>query len=143
MTEKDIENKLKERYTEAIGRRKRAVARVRIFEEKQPDKCFFVINNRDINSYFVIERLQYIANEALVKVKVNNRFSISVKVHGSGVSAQAQALRHGLAKALVAFDEEWKKKLRKIGLLKHDVRIVERKKFGLKKARKSPQWSKR
>ena len=84
-----------------------------------------------------------IAHEALGKVKSLNKFSVSAKIQGGGSHSQAEALRHGLARALVKFHEEWRKRLKKSSLLKRDPRMKERKKFGKKKARKSPQWSKR
>lgn len=132
----------KGRYVEAIGRRKRASARVRVWEEKGAKKAFLV-NEREIFVYFPTEETREVAKDALAKLKVQNRFMVNARVKGGGVSAQADAVRHGLAKALAGLDVEWKRKLKKAGFLKPDIRIVERKKFGKKKARKSPQWSKR
>ena len=132
----------KGRYVEAIGRRKRASARVRVWEEKGAKKAF-VINDREVFDYFPTEETREVAKDALAKLKIQNRFIVNAHVKGSGVSAQADAVRHGLSRALAGLDPEWKKKLKKAGFLKPDIRIVERKKFGKKKARKSPQWSKR
>jgi len=131
-----------DRYVEAIGRRKRATARVRVWEEKGAKKSFLV-NDKDVSLYFPTESMREMAKDALAKVKAQNRFTVSAHVKGSGISSQADAVRRGLAKALAGLDLEWRKKLKKAGLLKPDIRIVERKKFGKKKARKSPQWSKR
>lgn len=132
----------KGRYAEAIGRRKRATARVRIWEEKGSRKAF-VVNDRDVSDYFPTEKTREMTKDPLAILKAHNRFVVSVHVKGSGVSAQADAIRHGLSRVLAGLDGEWKRKLKKAGFLKPDIRIVERKKFGKKKARKSPQWSKR
>ncbi|MBI2099670.1 30S ribosomal protein S9 [Candidatus Uhrbacteria bacterium] len=130
------------RYVEAIGRRKRASARVRVWEGKGGKKSF-VVNKKEMQEYFPTEDMRESAKNALTTLKAGNRFAIEARVKGSGFSAQADAVRQGLARALAMLDGEWKKKLKKAGLLKPDTRIVERKKFGLKKARKAPQWSKR
>ncbi|MBI3075111.1 MAG: 30S ribosomal protein S9 [Parcubacteria group bacterium] len=146
--DKDAENRVqgtlipKGRYVEAIGRRKRASARVRVWEEKGAKKAF-VVNDREVFDYFPTEETRETAKDALAKLKIQNRFTVNAHVQGSGVSAQADAVRHGLSRALAGLDPEWRKKLKKAGFLKPDIRIVERKKFGKKKARKSPQWSKR
>lgn len=131
--------KTTERYTEAIGRRKTSVARVRI---TPASKNTFKINDRDLASYFPTKELQMVVEEALGKVKIGN-FEISAHIKGGGVHSQAEALRHGIARAIVKYDETGRTKLKSAGLLKRDPRAKERRKFGLKKARKSPQWSKR
>jgi small subunit ribosomal protein S9 len=128
-----------ERYTEAVGRRKTAIARVRI---TPASKNTFKINDRDLASYFPTEELHKIVEEAANKVKAGN-FDISVHIKGGGVHSQAEAVRHGIARALVKYDEASKTKLKSAGFLKRDPRAKERRKFGLKKARKAPQWSKR
>jgi small subunit ribosomal protein S9 len=128
-----------ERYTEAVGRRKTSSARVRI---TPAPKNTFKINERDLASYFPTEELRKIVEEAVSKVKAGN-FNISAHIKGGGVHSQAEALRHGIARALVKFDESSKTKLKGAGFLKRDPRSKERRKFGLKKARKAPQWSKR
>jgi len=128
-----------EQYTEATGRRKTSVARVRL---TSASKNSFKINDRDLASYFPTEELRRVVEEALEKAKVGN-FSVSVKVNGGGVHSQAEAVRHGIARALVKSDGSTKTKLKTIGFLKRDPRAKERRKFGLKKARKAPQWSKR
>jgi len=133
-------NKEKKRYIEAIGRRKTAVARVRITEA---GKAKFTVNDKDSDSYFQTDELRAITRDALSKSKLPVKFSVSALVKGGGIHAQAEALRHGITRALVEYDEELRAKLKKLGFLKRDPRMKERKKFGLKKARKSPQWSKR
>lgn len=132
--------KEKERYIEAVGRRKTAVARVRITESA---KTNFIINERDLGSYFPTNELQSIVNDAFTKSKIPTKFSVSAHVMGGGIHAQAEALRHGITRALILHDEELRSTLKKFGFLKRDPRMKERKKFGLKKARKAPQWSKR
>ena len=130
----------KNRYIEAVGRRKTAIARVRITPAA---KTSFVVNDKDVKEYFTTNDLQVLAQEALTKSEIGDRFAVTVKVVGGGIHAQAEAVRHGLARTLVERDEQVKNTLKKLGFLKRDSRQVERKKFGLKKARKSPTWSKR
>jgi len=142
--EKTTKNKIKtdtnERYIETVGRRKTAVARVRI---KEADKSSLVVNEKVTHEYFPTDELQSIVKDPLSKSKISTKFSVSAKVLGGGIHAQAEALRHGISRALVEYDEELRKKLKKAGFLKRDPRAKERKKFGLKGARKAPQWSKR
>jgi small subunit ribosomal protein S9 len=135
-----MKEKTANRYIEAIGRRKTASARVRITES---EKESFVVNTLDVTKYFDTTDLQVVARKPFGTVALTQKFEVSVKVQGSGTSAQAQAVSLGIARALVLWDEELKKKLRNDGLLKRDSRAVERKKPGLKKARKAPTWSKR
>lgn len=130
----------KNRYIEAVGRRKTAIARVRITPAA---KTSFVVNDKDVKDYFVTEELQMIAEEAISKSEVGEKFLVSIHVLGGGIHAQAEAVRHGLSRTLVLRDEAIKNTLKKLGFLKRDSRQVERKKFGLKKARKAPTWSKR
>jgi small subunit ribosomal protein S9 len=134
------ETKSTEKYIEGIGRRKSAVARVRIYPAA---KNSFVVNDQTLENYFKTESLMKIAEEALTDVEVGKTYKVSAKINGGGVNAQAESVRLGLARALVKENEELRKELKKKGYLKRDPRIVERKKFGLKKARKSAQWSKR
>ena len=131
--------KKEERYIEAVGRRKTAMARVRL---TPASKNSFKINNRDLASYFPTAELRKIVEEALNKAKTGN-FSVSIHTKGGGIHSQAEAVRHGIARALVKNDESSKTKLKTAGFLKRDPRAKERRKFGLKKARKAPQWSKR
>ncbi len=130
----------KNRYIEAVGRRKTATARVRITPAA---KSSFAVNDKDMKDYFVTEELQTIASEAFTKSEVADKFNVTVHVVGGGIHAQAEAVRHGISRTLVMRDEEIKNVLKKLGFLKRDSRQVERKKFGLKKARKAPTWSKR
>ena len=128
------------RYFEATGRRKTAIARVRLYT--RGDKTI-TINNKDIADYFKTLTLQRIVISSLDKMKSTGRFKITVIVKGGGMNSQAEAVRHGIARALVIFNPEYRKRLRKAGFLTRDSRMKERKKFGLKRARRAPQWSKR
>jgi small subunit ribosomal protein S9 len=130
----------KNRYIEAVGRRKTAIARVRITPST---KASFIVNDKDVKEYFVTNDLQSIAQEAMSKSEIGEKFTVTVQVLGGGIHAQAEAVRHGLSRTLVERDEQVKNTLKKLGFLKRDSRQVERKKFGLKKARKAPTWSKR
>ncbi len=130
----------KNRYIEAVGRRKTATARVRI---TPATKGSFIVNDKDVKDYFVTNELQTISQEALAKSEIGEKFTVTVHVNGGGIHAQAEAVRHGLARTLVERDEQVRNALKKLGFLKRDPRHVERKKFGLKKARKAPTWSKR
>lgn len=127
-------------YIEAIGRRKTASARVRITESA---KNTFHVNDKSLEDYFKVKELSEIASESLLKSKVASHFDVSAKIKGGGVSSQAEALRLGIARALIIYDKELRKKIKGLGFLKRDPRAKERRKFGLKKARKAPQWSKR
>lgn len=134
------------RYYEAVGRRKRAVARVRLWTVRPSDSAAegnFIINSKPHKTYFPSERAQNEAEAAFKKLKAFNRFRVSVAVGGGGVQAQAEAVRHGASRALIKFDPNFRKKLKKAGYLRRDSREVERKKPGLKKARRAPQWTKR
>ena len=128
------------RYLEAVGRRKTSIARVRITEA---DNTTMVINDLDYTEFLKTEELQHVAMEALTKSLVPAKFMITVKVLGGGVHSQAEAIRLGVSRALLIFDPELRKALKDFGFLMRDPRAKERRKFGLKKARKSPQWSKR
>lgn len=128
-----------DRYFEAVGRRKTAVARVRLFT-KAGD---FLVNNKPLADYFPTIELQRIAEDALQKMKLFGRFKVSAKISGGGSHAHAEALRHGLARCLIKFNPDFRKRLKRAGFLKRDPRMKERKKFGLKKARRAPQWQKR
>lgn len=130
----------KERYFEAVGRRKTAIARVRIWPLK--DKLEVAINEKPLDQYFSWKDFQDIVLVPLHKLG-NLSWKISVKVKGSGLHAQAVAARHGLSRALILADPESRKVLKTAGFLTRDQRMRERKKFGLKGARRAPQWSKR
>jgi len=134
-----IKEKKNNKYIEAIGRRKTAVARVRLTPAA---KNTFKINNRDLASYFPTKELCKVAGEAMETARAGS-FDVSVKVRGGGIHSQAEAMRQGVSRALLKHDGASKTKLKTAGFLKRDSRAKERRKFGLKKARKAPQWSKR
>jgi len=127
------------RYTEAIGRRKTAVARVRITAGNGK----VTVNNKDLKAYFTLPRLMAAAVAPLEQLNLRSNFDMSVHVSGGGIHAQADAIRHGLSQAIVLTDVQWKPRLRAMGYMTRDSRMVERKKYGLKKARRAPQWAKR
>ncbi len=129
-----------DRYWEAVGRRKTAVARVRLFTKGERGVW---VNTQPITEYFSYPTLQRVATEAIDTMNSGDRFRVTVKVSGGGVHAQAEAVRHGTARALVLFNPDFRKRLKRAGFLTRDSRMKERKKFGLKGARKAPQWAKR
>lgn len=129
----------KKKYIEGIGRRKTSTARVRIFEGGRG----IGVNGKDYSVYFPTLEMQKIVEGALREMNMDGKFGVEVKISGGGIHSQAEALRHGMARALVMFNAEFRKRLKKAGYLKRDPRMKERRKFGLKKARKAPQWSKR
>jgi len=129
-----------EKYIESIGRRKEAIARVRLFESKTNS---IVVNDKPVAEFFKTEHLQTVAAEALVGSELPQKFEVTAKVNGGGISSQAESIRLGISRAIVKFNEEMRKDLKKKGFLKRDPRAKERRKFGLKKARKAAQWSKR
>jgi small subunit ribosomal protein S9 len=128
------------RYIEPIGRRKTATARVRITPST---KSSFLINEKEVGEYFPTSELRSIIDSAFTKGGIESKYTVTVHVSGSGIHSQAEAVRHGITRALVKEDENLRSKLKKLGFLKRDPRAKERKKFGLKKARKAPTWSKR
>lgn len=128
------------KYIYAIGRRKRAVAQVRLFTNKGGK---ISINDAPYQSYFPTYDLQKDLTLPLKLTKTLNKFNISIKAKGSGIRGQAEAARLGIARALVSHNADFKKTLRGAGLLTRDPREKERKKPGLKKARRAPQWQKR
>lgn len=134
-----VELPKQERYFEAVGRRKTSIARVRLFT-KAGD---FTVNDKLYSQYFPTLELQKIVEDALQKMKLFGRFKVTVHVSGGGVHSQAEAVRHGLARCLIKFNPDFRKRLKRVGFLKRDPRMKERKKFGLKKARRAPQWAKR
>lgn len=129
-----------ERYTEAVGRRKTASARVRITPAA---KTSIVVNDKELHVYFPTKDLQLTASEAIDTSKSAKKFKVTVVVRGGGINGQAEAVRHGIARAINELEPELRGNLKKAGFLKRDPRAKERRKFGLKKARKAPQWSKR
>lgn len=128
------------KYIEAVGRRKTSTARVRI---TPASKQSISINERELADYFKTNDLQTVALESLAKSGLEQKFAITVKIMGGGISSQAQAVRHGMARAIEKYDGHLRSTLKKEGFLTRDQRAKERRKFGLKKARKAPQWSKR
>jgi len=121
------------------GRRKTSVARVRL----TPGEGTYTINGRPAVDYFGRDALVTFIEQPLRATETLGRFDVVAKIHGGGVSGQAGALRHGIARALLEASDEYRGELKKAGLLRRDPRMVERKKYGLKKARKRPQFSKR
>ena len=121
------------------GRRKKSVARVRLV----PGNGKVVINNREIETFFRLETLRMIVNQPLVLTGTKDKFDVLVNVHGGGFTGQAGAIRHGITRALIKSDENLKSELKKAGFVTRDPRMKERKKYGLKKARRAPQFSKR
>lgn len=127
-------------YFRAIGRRKTATAVVRLYKAA---KNSYTINEKDFTEYFKTADLKKIVTSAFETATPAEKFKVVVTTKGGGIHSQAEAVRHGIARALVKDDSELRSVLKKAKMLKRDPRQVERKKFGLKKARKSPQWSKR
>ncbi len=126
-------------YFYGTGRRKSSVARVRLY----PGTGVITINGRDIDDYFGLETLKLIVNQPFAVTGTQGKFDIVATVTGGGFSGQAGAIRHGLARALVASNEELRPPLKKAGFMTRDPRMKERKKYGLKAARRAPQFSKR
>ena len=129
----------KKPYFYGTGRRKKSVARVRVYE----GSGVITINGRDIDDYFGLDTLKLIVRQPMMVTDSMGKYDIVATVVGGGVSGQAGAVRHGLARALVKADENMKPALKKAGLLTRDPRMKERKKYGLKAARQAPQFSKR
>ena len=121
------------------GRRKSSVARVRLI----PGSGKITINDRDIDDYFGLATLKLIVRQPLVLTQTEGKLDVLCRVHGGGISGQAGAIRHGIARALNNMDEEMRPVLKKAGFLTRDQRMKERKKYGLKAARRAPQFSKR
>ena len=138
-----------EKYYQAVGRRKTAIALVRLFTrrlqpvESQPLESDFLVNEKPLNVYFPNPESQQIALASLKKMKAEDRFRVTSRVKGGGLLAQAEAIRHATARALVLFNPDYRKRLKRAGYLTRDPRMKERKKFGLKRARRAPQWQKR
>ncbi len=126
-------------YFYGTGRRKKSIARVRIV----PGTGVITINGRDIDEYFGLETLKLIVNQPFGVTETQGKFDIIATVQGGGFSGQAGAIRHGLSRALLQADETYRPALKKAGFLTRDPRMKERKKYGLKAARRAPQFSKR
>lgn len=132
-------------YIEAVGRRKTSTARVRITAS---NKASFVVNGKDAKAYFQTEEERRLILDPLIKglsegQSKDTKWSVEARVSGGGIHSQSEAVRHGLARALVKSNSELRGNLKTLGYLKRDPRAKERRKFGLKKARKAPKWSKR
>ncbi|MCD8353654.1 MAG: 30S ribosomal protein S9 [Clostridiales bacterium] len=130
----------KKPYLYGTGRRKSSVARVRVYEGGTGT---ITINNRDIDDYFGLDTLKLIVRQPLVATNNTDKVDIIVNVSGGGVTGQAGAIRHGISRALLGMDPEYRAILKKAGYLTRDPRMKERKKYGLKAARRAPQFSKR
>ena len=128
-----------ERYFYAIGKRKCAVAKVRLF----PGSGTLIVNGKPLAEVLPLRTLQETVQEPFRVAQLTNNYNASIRVSGGGIAGQAQAIRHGIARALVVADEELRPVMRKAGLLTRDSRVKERKKYGLKRARKAPQYTKR
>ena len=126
-------------YFYGTGRRKKSVARVRVY----PGTGKIIINDREIDDYFGLETLKLIVRQPLNLTETTEKFDVICKVQGGGVTGQAGAIRHGLSRALLQYDENLRPALKKAGFLTRDPRMKERKKYGLKGARRAPQFSKR
>ena len=126
-------------YFYGTGRRKKSVARVRVY----PGKGKITINDRDIDDYFGLETLKLIVRQPLALTESAEKYDVICRVAGGGVTGQAGAIRHGIARALLQSEDEVRPVLKKAGLLTRDPRMKERKKYGLKGARRAPQFSKR
>jgi small subunit ribosomal protein S9 len=137
---KFMAEKTTKKYTETIGRRKTASARVRL---TPGSKFSMIVNGKEYTEYFPTTEHKSIATAALDKTGVVAKYEVTAVITGGGIHGQAEALRHGIARALVILEEDRKTDIKKLGFLKRDPRAKERRKFGLKKARKAPQWSKR
>ena len=126
-------------YFYGTGRRKKSVARVRVY----PGTGKITINDRDIDDYFGLETLKLIVRQPLALTETSEKYDVICRVAGGGVTGQAGAIRHGIARALLKYDETLRSDLKKAGFLTRDPRMKERKKYGLKGARRAPQFSKR
>ncbi len=130
----------KKKYFYGTGRRKSSVARVRVYENGTGS---ITVNGRDINDYFGLDTLKLVVNQPLVTTDMVGKVDIVVNVAGGGVSGQAGAIRHGISRALVLLNPEFRAALKAAGFMTRDPRMKERKKYGLKAARRAPQFSKR
>ena len=136
-----VQTAIDERYYYGTGKRKTSVAKVRLYPDD--DGALVLINGKPMEEYFNWQPWQQMVTEAFRASGTNTKFRVVVKVQGGGVNSQAQAIGHGIARALVAFDDSLKAPLRRRGLITRDARIKESKKYGLKRARRAPQYTKR
>ena len=130
----------KKKYSYGTGRRKASVARVRVYENGTGS---IIVNGRDIDDYFGLDTLKLVVRQPLVTTDMVGKVDVVVTVAGGGVSGQAGAIRHGISRALLAVNPEYRASLKAAGFLTRDPRMKERKKYGLKAARRAPQFSKR
>ena len=134
--------KTQQQYYSAVGKRKTAIARVKLYRDDERGGQFS-INGKPLEEYFPWFTWQEAVQQPFRVAGMERKFSMDAKIEGGGPSSQAEALRHGISRALVAYDENFKKQLRQYGLLTRDSRIKESKKYGLKRARRAPQYTKR
>ncbi|MDO8443094.1 MAG: 30S ribosomal protein S9 [bacterium] len=139
MVKKEEKAVSKGRYIETVGRRKTSIARVRLMINESGIK----INGKDYKDYLRLLKLQEIIIAPLAILELRDKHGFTVVVSGGGIFSQAEAIRHGITRALIKLNAEFRKRLKKYGFITRDSRMVERKKPGLKKARKAPQWAKR
>lgn len=132
--------KKKRNYLYAVGRRKSAIARVRFYPKEEED---LIINQKDYRQYFSTFYLQKIVSSPLDQIGQRPKGKISIKVSGGGNRGQAESIRHGIARVLIQLNSDFRPALKKAGFLRRDQRVKERKKYGLKRARRAPQWQKR
>lgn len=133
----------REKYIEAVGRRKTSVARVRVWPQTKKFSESILINGKPYKDYFSVLEFQRIVEAPLSLTDLLGKLFFTIKVRGGGVRGQAEAVRLGISRALVKFNLDFKETLRKTGFLTRDARVVERKKYGLRKARRAQQWRKR
>ena len=138
--EKKPVKKVKHDYIYAVGRRKCSIARVRLYKKGDGQ---IIVNEKPFDQYFTTYEFRNIITKPLEVLAQRDKIKLSIKVHGGGVRGQAEAIRHGISRALIQIDEKWRKTLKPLGFLKRDPRKKERKKPGLKRARRAPQWQKR
>jgi small subunit ribosomal protein S9 len=139
ITEETSKIPFKGKYFYANGKRKCAVSRVRLYKGEGR----IIINNKSINDYVTVKPLIGLINSPFKLVGADKKYDVSARVHGGGITSQAESIRHGISKGLVLSDPLCKPTLKKAGFLTRDSRVKERKKYGLKRARKGPQFSKR
>jgi small subunit ribosomal protein S9 len=139
-----VQEATQQEYYYGTGKRKTAIARVRLYQSLGPGQAGQIqINGKSLEAYFPWAPWQATVREALEATDSMSRFSVVVRVQGGGVMAQSEAIRHGISRALVVYDETFKPALRRRGFLTRDSRIKESKKYGLKRARRAPQYTKR
>ena len=139
----ETKNLFSGKYFSAVGRRKAAIAQVRVYEMKDAKDEDFIVNNRGMKEYFPILRLQNAFLSPLKIAGMHGKVTLSILVKGGGQTGQADAIKLGIARALIKLDDALRPALKAAGLLMRDARVVERKKPGLRKARRAPQWAKR